>query len=811
MPSPSISSSFSPQTSSASHLPMSIPQGNTQWTNPTHDPPMTSDTVSLNFYRSPATPQSSSPPTQASTPVIPPSSPVPVHSCPPSYLSFPLDGSVPPLLTPPSTRLSAQCPSSLTASHSPLGPSYPAAAYYSSTTSSDASQIHHHSPLPRRQGPSSVAGGGGGLSERDCETSSVSYSSPCIIQHTATASSVPYRPHSFMRSLLSPFVPSSASHPQTHRICPSLSFSPSTTFSSSPIHHTLHPTSTYSHSPTQPTVALPASCPSTSTRCLAPSYLTSIASSSPSSPRRSRPHRSPYHTRPRSLPASASNRTPAPPRSPPAAASTDAECTDSSIGAVCAQSKGTKRDLSGGHGGGGRTQLAFGIDKTPDARCQMTDFSISPPLLPTVSTIHLPAQSELSSNRGLSGSSHSSLTSSSTPLPTDTVTSPPLDALYAHLPVYDKSRDRPLISQDGETGLYRRTATESASVHDSAVPPSVVAEGVDSEQAQKIASLIHSSRNKQRQMRWRLKSERESGSTKKEQGQRGTELSGPVSVVIREDTTSHTNDGKSSGTQSEADTAGIYGDQRPGANSRCDSPHPVTVESSSGGGLHSECTFGLQRLHSGGVVLDPSTERKQWGHRFRRLGVALRLVCEDGDEANSGDTGRSMGLPVTFSRGASSSSTGEKCRSWIRQSRSNVKEVMADDAHCGVDENKSSCSNKSPAERKGEAQTRVRRRNRFSRTGVFHGGSPRTYELIVMCNLLAIVLGLFGLAGGMYMCGVCLGGINSGRLFNGGFCSLQQKVGGPVGICVGVFACVLSFGFIFSATVSRHVESRRWR
>eukprot|EP00922_Rhytidocystis_sp_ex-Travisia-forbesii_P045851 GHVS01068393.1.p1 GENE.GHVS01068393.1~~GHVS01068393.1.p1 ORF type:complete len:290 (-),score=81.88 GHVS01068393.1:229-1098(-) len=86
--------------------------------------------------------------------------------------------------------------------------------------------------------------------------------------------------------------------------------------------------------------------------------------------------------------------------------------------------------------------------------------------------------------------------------------------------------------------------------------------------------------------------------------------------------------------------------------------------------------------------------------------------------------------------------------------------------------------------------------------GLLSGGAPSTFELIVVCNLLGIMLGLFGLAGGLYLCSICLSS-SEGHIFNGRSCSLQQKVGGPVGVTIGLFAAVLSAGFIYSAVVTR--------
>eukprot|EP00922_Rhytidocystis_sp_ex-Travisia-forbesii_P045852 GHVS01068394.1.p1 GENE.GHVS01068394.1~~GHVS01068394.1.p1 ORF type:complete len:256 (-),score=50.37 GHVS01068394.1:194-961(-) len=86
--------------------------------------------------------------------------------------------------------------------------------------------------------------------------------------------------------------------------------------------------------------------------------------------------------------------------------------------------------------------------------------------------------------------------------------------------------------------------------------------------------------------------------------------------------------------------------------------------------------------------------------------------------------------------------------------------------------------------------------------GLLCGGAPTTFELIVVCNLLGVLLGLFGLTGGLYLCSVCLSS-PGGHIFNGRSCSLQQKVGGPVGVTIGLLTAVLSAGFIYSAVLTR--------
>eukprot|EP00920_Eleutheroschizon_duboscqi_P017758 GHVT01042532.1.p1 GENE.GHVT01042532.1~~GHVT01042532.1.p1 ORF type:complete len:159 (+),score=7.33 GHVT01042532.1:1390-1866(+) len=78
-----------------------------------------------------------------------------------------------------------------------------------------------------------------------------------------------------------------------------------------------------------------------------------------------------------------------------------------------------------------------------------------------------------------------------------------------------------------------------------------------------------------------------------------------------------------------------------------------------------------------------------------------------------------------------------------------------------------------------------------------------TRDLIILCNTIGILLGVFSIAGGIYMCIICLGGLNDSVMFNGLQCTVQQKYGGPVGIVLGCFAVSIS-SFLLHAGIQTH-------
>mmetsp|Transcript_34938 Transcript_34938/g.100528 ORF Transcript_34938/g.100528 Transcript_34938/m.100528 type:complete len:116 (+) Transcript_34938:181-528(+) len=79
---------------------------------------------------------------------------------------------------------------------------------------------------------------------------------------------------------------------------------------------------------------------------------------------------------------------------------------------------------------------------------------------------------------------------------------------------------------------------------------------------------------------------------------------------------------------------------------------------------------------------------------------------------------------------------------------------------------------------------------------------PTTRHVIVVSNLLGVLLGAGAAAGGLYICLVCFGGEDDGRLFTGSKCTMTQEIGGPLSLVMGVAAMVVSSVFLY--------QGRRW-